>query len=121
MANKNVKKTETFAEYLARGGKVTKIDPVEHKSTDYVKSITPPAPKLLSLEEADLLYGPQKKQDSKKKKKPQKKIDLNALPPSLRDKFLAKIQEAESGEGFKEESYDDEEVEDQEEDGEEDT
>lgn len=105
MAKKSNYKIETFDEYKARGGTVTIVPKNEHKSVDHVKSLAPPVPKLLSLEEADLLYGPQKKVDPKKKKKTQAKIDLNALPPALREKFLAKIQEAEDGESFEKESY----------------
>lgn len=101
---KNVGKVETVEEYFARGGKVTRIpeaarDPVP----DVVRKTIAGGPAVfLSLDEADLFYGEARKGAKPKKAKPSLKIDLDALPPALRTKFIAKLKEDVDGEEYEE-------------------
>ncbi len=89
------KKTETIEEFLARGGKITVIP----QSNTQVNSIVPVKAQnvgivsLMSLEEAELMYGENK---SKVKNKTQKNsnIDVSALPTELVQKLLNKINSA---------------------------
>lgn len=99
-----MKKTETIAEYLARGGTITRLAEVNRElSPDVVrKTVTGPA-NLMTLEEADLFFGEAKKGGKPKKVKPSLKIDLDALPPVLRAKFIAKLKEEVDVEDYEEE------------------
>ena len=99
-------KIETIEEYLARGGFINKINPVESpKQTEVIrKSIAGSPAIIMSLEEADLFYGEARKGDKPKKTKPTTKIDLSALPEALRIKFINKLkEEAADGEDYEEE------------------
>jgi hypothetical protein len=109
------RKIETVEEYLARGGTITKIPTGSSriKEESLKHQVNGPVT-ILSLEDADLFYG-EAKPSKAKKQKPSLKIDLNALPESLRNKFLAKLKNEEQyGE---EEIYEDEEDGDSDEDG----
>lgn len=82
-----MKKTETIAEFLARGGTITRVASPEptHKS-ESIKSTTAGGPAVfLSLSEADLFYGEHKAKKPKKSKAP---MDLSALPEELRKKYV---------------------------------
>jgi hypothetical protein len=81
-------KKETFAEFLARGGKVTKVPSQEHiTKSETVRSTVQGGPAvIMSLGEADLFYGEKKTRKTKPKAKAT--IDLNALPPELRKKYV---------------------------------
>jgi hypothetical protein len=83
-----MKKTETVAEFLARGGVINKI-PANQSAIkgDNVKSTTNGGPaNLLSMDEADLYYGEIKARKAKKKNA--SVIDLSALPEALRKKYV---------------------------------
>ena len=82
-------KRETFEEYLARGGKITKIPTKEAPDQrESVKSTAPPGPVvIMSLAQADLYYG-ERKVSKKTKVKVKPTIDLSALPPELRKKYV---------------------------------
>ncbi len=101
------KKTETVAEYLARGGAITRLPAADRERAPEVvrKTVTGPA-NLMTLEEADLFFGEAKKGGKPKKVKPSLKIDLDALPPALRAKFIAKLKEEVDAEGYEEEIED---------------
>lgn len=111
MAKKNnsevrtFKKVETVEEYLARGKTITVIpEKVREPQMDVIrKTVTGGPATFLSLEEADLFYGEARKGSKPKKAKPSLKIDLDALPPALRAKFIAKLKEDVDGEGYEEE------------------
>jgi len=85
-----MKKTETIAEFLARGGKIT-IVPADQLpiKTDSIKSITSGGPAIImSMTEADLYYGEFK---ARKAKKVASTIDLSALPEALRKKYVDEV------------------------------
>lgn len=98
------KKTETVAEFLARGGTITRVPEASREPAPDVvrKTVTGPA-NLMTLDEADLFFGEARKGAKPKKVKPSLKIDLNALPPALRAKFVAKLREEANAEGYEEE------------------
>lgn len=86
---------ETVTEFLARGGKITSL-PYLSKSKDYkeqtVYSTTGGPAVIFSLEDGSLMYGePEKTQRSTKQVKPT--LDINALPPHLRKKFIDPLLE----------------------------
>lgn len=88
-------KTESIAEFLARGGKITKVpahEPVAKKS-ESVKSIAAGGPaSLMTLDQADLFYGEHKKRKVKPKAVPT--LDVDALPPELRKKYVDDVIDA---------------------------
>jgi hypothetical protein len=99
------KKTETIEEYLARGGKITKVPAAEpKKQIEVVKKTTAGEPAIiLTLEDASLYYGEQ--ESGRKPKKPKSSgptIDISKLPPELRNKYIAKLKENFSGEDYEE-------------------
>lgn len=110
------KKVETVEEFLARGGSINRVPEfVREPQLDVIrKTVTGGPATFLSLEEADLFYGEARKGAKPKKAKPSLKIDLDALPPALRAKFIAKLKEDVDGEGYEEEL---EEISDSDEDG----
>lgn len=77
-------KKETLAEYLARGGKITKVPAVMPSNKDVtVKSTVSKPPTLLSLGEAgDLLAS-----SRSKKTKSTGKVAVNLIPAELRQKL----------------------------------
>lgn len=50
-------KSKTVDEFLANGGKITKLPPVEIKDRRVCQNTTYRPPQFLSLDEADELYG----------------------------------------------------------------
>lgn len=99
------KKVETVEEYLARGKTITVVPEfIREPQIDVIrKTVTGGPATFLSLEEADLFYGEARKGAKPKKAKPSLKIDLDALPPALKAKFIAKLKEDTDGEGYEEE------------------
>jgi hypothetical protein len=83
-------KTETVAEFLARGGKITKCNPQEVAAKiETIRSATAGGPAVfLTYGEADLFYGEKK---GTKPKKPKPTIDLSALPEELRKKYVDEV------------------------------
>lgn len=106
-----IKKTETIAEYLARGGSITKLAPGETaKQIDVTRTTNVGGPAvILSLEDADLFYGEARKNSKPKKAKAEPTIDINALPEALRTKYLNRLKEETNGEGSKESFQEDSE------------
>ena len=85
-----MKKTETVAEFLARGGAITIVP--ANQPTAKIDSIKPnsnggPAT-IMSMDEADLYYGEFK---IRKAKKATSTIDLSALPEALRKKYVDEV------------------------------
>ena len=91
-----MKKTETLAEFLARGGKVTIVPPVQPtvktesiKFTTVRNTINGENTPIISIDDADLYYGEFK---PKKAKKVANSIDLSVhLPEALRKKYVDTI------------------------------
>lgn len=91
-------KKETLQEFLARGGKVKVIPAVlpEETKSPVRSTIAKPVATILTLEEADQLYGSKKTDQKRKRKstdsKSSKKMEelrksIEALPQDLRDKL----------------------------------
>ena len=85
-----MKKTETIAEFLARGGSIQIIPPNQPTiKADSIKSTTNAGPaNLMSMDEADLYFGEHK---AKKPRKATSTIDLSALPEALRKKYVDEV------------------------------
>ncbi len=97
-------KVESIDEYLARGGSISRVPAaVLEPIPDVIKKSAVGPAVFLSLDEADLFYGEARKNAKPKKAKPALKIDLDALPPALRSKFIAKLKEEANGGGYEEE------------------
>jgi len=86
-----MKKTETVAEFLARGGEIKKIPPGQLTvKAESIKSNNSGGPAtIISMEEADLYCGEYK--PKKAKKKVASCIDISALPPELRKKYVDEV------------------------------
>jgi len=101
------KRVESVQEYLARGGSIKKLPAAEQARQEDVTRKTTAGPAVfLSLEEADLFFGEPSKSQKTKKVKSSLKIDLDALPPALRAKFISKLKEGVDAEGYEEEIQD---------------
>ena len=85
-----MKKTETIAEFLARGGKINIVPATQHVAKpDSIKSTTSGGPAIImTMDDADLYYGEIK---AKKIKKSTNCIDLSALPEALRKKYVDEV------------------------------
>lgn len=92
-----MRKTESMSEYIARGGKITKISTQEAltKNENVKSMITGPA-SIMSMDEADLYYGEQKKRRANKKVN--KTINIADLPEALRKKYVDEVINAEENE-----------------------
>lgn len=101
-------KKETIDEFLARGGVISKLPAVPlDKNSDPIKATSASGPVvILSMEEADLYYGEARKGSVPKKAKSSAKIDINALPESLRIKYINRLKENIDGEDFEEDQDD---------------
>ena len=94
-----MKKTETIAEFLARGGKITILPPVQPASkTETIKftttrnSINGENTPIISVDDAELFYGEFK---PRKPKKVSNAVDLSVhLPEALRKKYVDGIVKA---------------------------
>ena len=89
-----MKKTETIAEYLARGGKITIIPPVQPVTKVEAMRLnkTGGPATIMSMDDADLYYGEFK---ARKPKKVANAVDLSIhLPEALRKKYVDNIVKA---------------------------
>jgi len=104
-----MKKFETLAEYLARGGAISKVPAVDRlPNPEVIRKTVAGAPAvILTLGEADLFYGEARK-NAKAKLKSTLKIDLKDLPKELRDKYITKLKEEYDGEDYEEKSIEEE-------------
>jgi hypothetical protein len=101
MQNKSKLKTESVEEFLARGGKINRLPPVENVFQEILKTNSSGPASIMSLAEADLFFGESKVNRSTKQKTSTttSRIDLSSLPEALREKFLSKLRdEADDGE-----------------------
>jgi len=81
-------KNESLDEFIARGGKITKLEPVkdEEKPTVNVKSTVSKPPNLMSLEDGEFYYGETEKTEKRAEKK-RSKINMDILPEHIRKLF----------------------------------
>lgn len=86
-------KKETVEEFLARGGKITKLPSVSPTNSLSVKANSPQAnvTSIISLEEADLYHGEKKKYKTKKSRSSKLKIDISALPEAIRKIYIDEV------------------------------
>src|ERR1035437_2863742 len=87
-----MKKTETIAEFLARGGAIKIVPAVQPTiKIESIKSATGGPATIISMEESDLYHGEFK---ARKPKKATSTIDLSALPEALRKKYVDEVLNA---------------------------
>lgn len=108
-ATGNNLKVETIEEFLARGGRIKILprvkNPLAREQTVFSVSAALQSSLIMTLSEASDLYGesterkrPKSKSASAGSSEPSAKaqdklpLDVNALPPSLREKLLAKYK-----------------------------
>ena len=95
-------KVETVEEFLSRGGTITKCPTPEYSKREQVNPTPNSVATILSLAEADLMYGEAKKRKTPSAPAKSKfKIDMKMLPEELRAKFLTKVMEASDEEDSK--------------------
>jgi hypothetical protein len=101
-----MKKTETIAEFLARGGVIKKIATSESTvKQDSVKSTTGGGPAVIvSMGQAELYYGEYK--PKKTKKKAIATIDVSQLPEELRKKYIDGVVNGQKDEDSEEDEFD---------------
>lgn len=90
-AGNNTHKTETVAQWLAKGNAIKRIPASEPiVKADSIKSSTGSggAATIMTMDDADLYYGESK---PKKAKKLPSTIDLSALPEALRKKYVDEV------------------------------
>jgi hypothetical protein len=102
---------ETVAEFLARGGKITKVPPAEPtvKAESIKSSNAGGVVSIITMEDADLYHGEYKPKKAKKKAK--SIIDVSALPEELRKKYIDEVlngSKEEDSDSSEEESNDQE-------------
>ena len=80
-----IKKTETIAEFLARGGKIQVVPPkvLESKESNVKPTTSGPA-NIITYAEADQFYGTKTVRKKKEKKVDLSKIDMNNVPDDLK-------------------------------------
>lgn len=92
-----MKTTESVNEYLARGGKITKVpyrqDSVKKDHQGYTAPIGHAS--IMSLDGADLYYGEVRHKKSRPNKVKKPSIDVSALPSELISLILEQYAEKE--------------------------
>jgi hypothetical protein len=99
MKQAKIFKTETVQEFLARGGKITKLPSnMENELSDgQVKKLAAQGPaKIITMDEADLFHG--EKSVRKGRKKQQPSLDIQVLPEPLKQKLLSRITDKDEDE-----------------------
>ena len=86
-------KRETVEEFLARGGIITKIPPVDNSKPEIVKALASATVNFITMEEAELYSGAENTK-VRKVVKGKKALDLSALPKELLDKFMKEALDA---------------------------
>lgn len=76
---------ETVEEFLARGGKIEKLDPGGEAKDKPVGSISKQKPQIMSLAEGELLFGEKGKRVKKIKEPDYSDINFDLIPEHLRD------------------------------------
>jgi hypothetical protein len=92
-------KKETVAEFLARGGKITKVPanvPTQKVENIRSNNANSGIVTIVSMEDADLYHGEVRKGKTRKKTGTPiaPTIDVSALPEALRKKYVDKLMAA---------------------------
>lgn len=112
-------RTESLEEFLARGGRITKLPKASREVELDMIALSVPnmggISSIISLDDADLFYG----EGKPKKKLNIPKIDITLIPESLRNKLIARLLDEggyeEEIEDLQEDSDEEEEQDNQEE------
>jgi len=82
---------QLVAEFLARGGEIEILPASENTTSNPMASTARQAVTLLSLEEAELLYGEKVERKTKAKKPDFANINMSLIPDHLKKYILSKF------------------------------
>lgn len=82
---------ELIREFLERGGKIEVLPPTDNGPSSTMSSVVNQPVKLLSLEEAELLYGEKSERKGKVKKPDFTNINMDVIPDNLKKYLLSKF------------------------------
>lgn len=82
MSNKTTQ--QLIDEFLTNGGKIEKLEPIEYEERHVVRSTVKKAPELMTLEEAENLFGKKQVKQKKVKVPDFSNININLIPEHLR-------------------------------------
>lgn len=100
-------KIETVDEFLARGGQVKKLEPVSREDHRIVLPTAGGPPTIMSLGEAEVLYGEaERPQESPEKRR--SKVNVHLIPPELRARLGLNAESSEGSEDEAEEAGEEE-------------
>ena len=90
-------KRESVEEFLARGGKITVVPTAETQTKHVVqrKNALTGVVSMISMDEAELFFSETR---AKPKQRKVSKINIDALPPELKLKFVDKLLKGEDDE-----------------------
>lgn len=84
---------QLIEEFLAKGGKIEKLDAIEPEWKNKVGSTTKKIPNLMTLPEGEFMFGRKQVKRKKIKKPDYSKINMDLIPNHL--KKLLKVNEVE--------------------------
>lgn len=87
---------ELIEEFLANGGEIEKLDPVEVEDKKTIGSTVKKAPEIMTLAEGELMFGEKSKRRKKKKVPDYSGIDMSLIPEHLH-KYIKKPADDEQG------------------------
>lgn len=90
---------ELIKEFLEKGGQIEKVDYVEPVSKAIVGSTNKGPPNLMTLAEAEELYGIKQNREKKKKVPDYSGIDLSLIPEHLHKFITQPAQQENNNEG----------------------
>jgi len=85
---------ELIQEFIDNGGQIEKLPPVEVEDKQTMSPMTKSVPQIMTLPEAELMYGKKQVKKKKEKKPDYSNINMDLIPDHL--KKLLKVDEASS-------------------------
>jgi hypothetical protein len=89
---------ESVEEFLARGGKIEKLDPCGEIKDKPIGSISKQKPQIMSLAEGELMFGKKSKRVKKEKEPDYSDINFDLIPEHLR-KILNPVPQQDKDKG----------------------
>ena len=85
---------DLIQEFLEKGGEIEKLDTIEPEQKNVVGSTVKKVPNIMTLAEAELMFGRKQKSTKKAKKPDYSNINMDLIPDHL--KKLLKVDETET-------------------------
>lgn len=89
---------ELIEEFLANGGEIEKLDPVEVEDKKVIGSTVKKVPELMTLAEGELMFGKKQTRKTKKKEPDFSGINPELIPEHLHKFIKSPAKEKEAGE-----------------------